>query len=472
MVVDPALDPVLELPPEQIGPALAALPEGQWFDRKSIRIQPQHLAHTEVAFANAEGGTIVVGIHDGRVEGTDAQPQHRNELMQAAIDHTEPPVRVRSTLVECRTDRGQVDHLLVIDIPPSERVHATVRDEVYLRVGDENRRLTFGQRQELVYDKGESHFESTMVRDRTLHDLDAGLLDAFAASLGVADHSRLLHARRLLTPAGAVTAAAYLLFGRTPQDAFPEAYVRVIRYRGRLRGAGVRQELLQDIACEGPMPAAIRDAAEAVREFEPKRRVLGGNGRFEFQGLVPEAAWLEAIVNAVVHRSYSLGGDHIRVEIFDDRIEVESPGRFPGLVHIAEPRRIVRFARNPHIARVCADLGIGQELGEGIRRMFHEMRLHGLAEPVYVQTTGTVRVTLSAVLVDPELAARLPAQYPRILVLLRGEAPVSTGDVAEALGVTRPTAVRYLKAMQDSGIIDWVGKSTRDPRAYWRLHSE
>ena len=90
--VEAAPDPVLELPPEQIGPALAAVPEGQWFDRKSIRTQPQHLAHTEVAFANAEGGTIVVGIHDGRVEGTDAQPQHRNELMQAAIDHTEPPV--------------------------------------------------------------------------------------------------------------------------------------------------------------------------------------------------------------------------------------------------------------------------------------------------------------------------------------------------------------------------------------------
>jgi ATP-dependent DNA helicase RecG len=472
MVVDPALDPVLELPPEQVGAALAALPEGQWFDRKSIRIQPQHLAQTEVALANAEGGTIVVGIHDGQVEGTDGQPQHRNELMQAAADHSEPPVRIRSLLVECRTHRGEVDHLLVLDVAPSERVHATVRDEVYLRVGDENRRLTFDQRQELIFDKGQSHFDGTAVQGLSLADLDPALLGEYGAVLGVPDHRRLLQARSLVTRAGAFTAAAYLLFGRTPQSEYPAAYVRVIRYRGRVRGAGARQELLNDVACEGPIPEVIRAATILVRDLEPKRRVLGGNGRFIWQGLVPEAAWLEGIVNAVVHRSYSLGGDHIRIEIFDDRIEIESPGRFPGVVHIHDPRKIPHFARNPRIARVCAELKFGQELGEGIQRMFREMRQNGLVEPAYMQTSRTVRLTLSAALVDPELTASLPGQYPRILAMLRGETPVSTGDVAEVLGVARPTAVRYLKAMQDAGLIDWVGKSPRDPRAYWRLHSE
>jgi ATP-dependent DNA helicase RecG len=215
----------------------------------------------------------------------------------------------------------------------------------------------------------------------------------------------------------------------------------------------------------------IRSAILAVRRLEPRRRVLERD-RFVQQGLVPEAAWVEGIVNAVVHRSYSLGGDHVRVEIFDDRIEIESPGRFPGLVRITDPRKIVRFARNPRLARVCTDLGFGQELGEGIRRMFEEMRMRSLAEPLYTQTTATVRLTLSAAVVDPELAARLPAQYPRILAMLRADTPVSTGDVAEALGLARPTAVRYLKAMREAGLIEWVGKSARDPRAYWRLHSE
>lgn len=120
---------------------------------------------------------------------------------------------------------------------------------------------------------------------------------------------------------------------------------------------------------------------------------------------MPEPAWLEGLVNAVVHRSYSVMGDHTRVDIFDDRIEIESPGRFPGLADPSTPLAISRFARNPRIARVCADLRFGQELGEGIRRMFEEMRLAGLTAPVYSQTSGSARLMLSCEAVDKELEA-------------------------------------------------------------------
>lgn len=90
-----------------------------------------------------------------------------------------------------------------------------------------------------------------------------------------------------------------------------------------------------------------------------------------------------------------MAGDHIRVEIFPDRIEIESPGRFPGLPSPARPSQITRFARNPRIARVCADLRIAQELGEGIKRIFDEMRFAGLTEPIYKQTRASVRLILS-----------------------------------------------------------------------------
>jgi ATP-dependent DNA helicase RecG len=177
-------------------------------------------------------------------------------------------------------------------------------------------------------------------------------------------------------------------------------------------------------------------------------------------------------VNAVVHRSYSLGGDHIRIEVFSDRIEVESPGRFPCLVKLTDPREVVRFARNPRIACVCADLQYGQELGEGIRRMFEEMQARGLAEPLYSQTPGTVRLTLSAIMVDPKLARQLPPRFLAIIDLIRKGPALSTGDIAEALGLSRPTTIRRLNALKSAGLIDWVGKSANDPRAYWRLHSE
>lgn len=199
---------------------------------------------------------------------------------------------------------------------------------------------------------------------------------------------------------------------------------------------------------------------------------MSRTGTFDDIALVPQDAWLEGVVNAAVHRSYSYAGDHIHVDLFDDRIEIESPGRFPGLVDLERPERMTRFARNPRIARVCADLRIGQEFGEGIRRMFDEMRSAGLTDPLYNQSSGSVRLTLSGDPVHRELDAQLPDATRAIVQALREAERLSTGEVAELIGVTRPTVLRYLQSLQDAGLVAWVGRSKRDPRAYWRLRPD
>nr|WP_269809981.1 ATP-binding protein [Kineosporia rhizophila] len=164
-----------------------------------------------------------------------------------------------------------------------------------------------------------------------------------------------------------------------------------------------------------------------------------------------------------------MGGDHVRVEIYPDRIEIESPGRFPGLANPSRPLEISRFARNPRVARVCADLRIGQEMGEGIKRIFDEMRRVGLTDPVYKQSSGSVRLSLINIpRLDPRLAARLPSKSQDVLDLLRRSArPLSTGDIADALGLSRPATTIRLRALQGERLIQWVGKSLRDPRAVW-----
>ncbi len=174
-------------------------------------------------------------------------------------------------------------------------------------------------------------------------------------------------------------------------------------------------------------------------------------------------------MNAVVHRSYSMAGDHIRIEIFPDRIEIESPGRFPGVFQASDPLGSPRYARNPRIARVCTDQNFGQELGEGIRRMFEEMRLAGLADPLYEQTAASVRLTLLAEPVDRQLEARLPPDARTIIAAIRDAGELSTGEVAERVGLSRITASKRLKVLRDEGLVVWKGKSARDPRASWTL---
>lgn len=463
------VESALAAPSDRTGQLLVELPEDQWFERKSIRIDPRDLADSLIGMANADGGIVVVGLWDGKVEGCDRYTPKRNKLMQASIDYCEPPVRVRQHLIGCIDDRGAEDHLLVIEVQPSETVHSNKRDTVYLRVGGANRRMTFRQRQELLYDKGHASYEAQPLATATMDDLDRPLVEEYAAAVRAPDPVRLLRARELAT-SESLTIAGCLLFASYPQGFLPEAFVRVLRYRGSERGTGSRQQLLEDVRVEGPIPRLLRDAQEAIERLQPIRRALvSTTGRFGDVPLVPPDAWLEGLVNAVVHRSYSVAGDHIRVEIFDDRIEVWSPGRFPGLVDLSDPLATTRFARNPRIARVCADLMFGQELGEGIRRMFEEMRRSGLNDPIYYQTSGAVSLTLLAEPLDRELDSRLSDRARVVMGALRDAGRLSTGEVAEVLDVSRPVAQKELVALRDEGVIEWVGKSTRDPRAYWQL---
>ena len=459
-------------PPAERGRALLGVAEDQWFERKSARITARELADWLIGFANAEGGLIAVGLSNGKVEGVDGAGGRVAAWQQAALDFTVPTVPCKGHLVECVNEAGDADHLFVVEVETSERVHANRKDEVYLRVGDENRRLTFTQRQELLYDKGQASFESTVVAGAELTDLDDQLLGSYAGAVNHPDPARLLAARGLLTRKDELTTAAVLLFARDPQLWFPEACVRVLRYRGTERGTGARQQLLDDVRVDGPIPRQLGQARQEIFRLLPTRRALSATGRFKDVGLVPQDAWLEGVVNAVVHRAYSISGDHIRVEIFDNRIEIESPGRFPGIADTRDPLHVTRFARNPRIARVCADLSFGQELGEGVRRMFEEMRLAGLADPDYFQTAGSVRLTLSYGPVDRALEARLPEGARQLVRLLRDAGRASTGELVEAAGRSRPVVIQQLRALEEAGLVEWVGHSSKDPRAYWTLHVE
>ncbi len=392
-------------------------------------------------------------------------PQAENAIRQAAIDFTVPPVRARtsSRVIDGRT-------LLIIRIEPGETIHTTRSGDCYLRIGDESRKLSLAEQQELTYDRGSQTFESTPVElDPT--ELDQRQLDSYRSAIGSSSSAEMLKARDLVDRRGRLTLAAVLLFDDRPQRDYPSAYVRILKYDDDERGLGSQMTLIEEVRVEGSLPQQIMHAASNIERLIPARQQLVESGRFERVPIIPRDAWMEGLVNAVVHRSYSMMGDHIRVEIFPHRIEISSPGRFPGLVDPSSPLTISRYARNPRIARVCADLGITRELGEGIKRIFHEMQRRGLADPVYRQHASSVTLILKAAdAVDPRVLNRLTKSGRRVLNILRAEGrPLGTGQIAELSGIARPTAKRALETLAKAGLVTWEGRSDRDPRATWRL---
>jgi len=446
--------------------------EGQWLERKGTRIRARALADVLVGFANAEGGLVCIGIDDAVVEGVDRTGRLLNEWRQAAIDFSVPPVRHAFTLLDCTNVRGVADHLVVIEVEASERVHQTSSGDTFLRIGDENRKLGPFEAQELQYDKGDSTFDGRPVPETSDADLDPERVARYLSAIrarGLPEAA--LRARGLLAEhrgRTVPTAAGLLVLGRDPQAHYPEAYVRLLRYAGTSRETGARSNIVGDVRLAGPIPEQIAAARRRLRRWLPTATRLGPGGRFGHQALVPEAAWLEAIVNGVIHRSYAIGGDHIRVELFDDRLEVVSPGRLPGLVRIATIRT-TRFARNPRIARALADLDYGRELGEGVNRMYEEMARAGLPEPAFYQSPASLRITFRADPVSARILALLPAGSERFAEHLVVNGRVTTTQAMQLLGVSRPTAVGYLGRLERSELIEAVRTSPKDPRGYWRL---
>jgi len=372
---------------------ILVLEEGQTFDRKSIKIKPKDLANTVVAMANADGGDIVIGLTDSKreIEGVDYETEKTNDLLRVPFDFCIPTVQVRVERVPCKDKDGRNNHLLVMHIAPSDRVHANQSDEVFLRVGDRSKKLTFEERYTLMSDKGEIKYEESWVRGATMKDIDMSLVKDYVGRLRYGkspldflkeNNGYTVEREGELYP----SAASILLFGKKPQDFFRRAYVRFIRYEGTEEKVGREMNVVKDVIFEGTIRDQIDKAVSFLNTQIKEHSYLGEDGLFVTDEEYPEFVRKEIIVNACCHRDYSISGTDIQVKMFDNRLVVESPGNLPGLVR-PDNIRHTHFSRNPIVARYLKTYGYVKEFGEGVDRMCSEMEALGL-QPIQYRRVG------------------------------------------------------------------------------------
>jgi len=464
--------------------------ESQYFDRKSASISIPKLTEAIIAFANADGGTIAIGLKDRAIEGIDSQGNVKiNDFIQCGFEKCIPSVKYTYEQVDVTKANGNKDRILFLHIEASsDRIHKNSADEVFLRVGDESKRLTFEQRLSLEYDKGERLFEDKVVEECRWEDLDEDLLKDYktAVKFQGEDLLQILYARGLAkrgTDRPLITVAGVLLFAKYPSTFLPNARIRFIRYEGGRAEVGTSMNIVKQEYIEGPLVRQIETARTLVQSQLRTFTALNAlDGKFISIPEYPTFAWQEGIVNAVTHRGYNIQGDDTKILMFDDRMEIASPGKLPNIVNKSNIRE-VRYSRNPRIARVLTEMGWVKELGEGVKRIYEEMKAYFLEEPIYDEPNNqSVLLVLKnnvvmrrqrrqeriGALVSSEWSSLTP-NHKQALEIIYSRGKLTTKEFSDIIDRSANVGRRVLEELVGRGFVRKVASSTNDPNQYYEL---
>ena len=462
--------------------------ENQFFDRKSSRIKPLDIIKHLVAFANAEGGQLVIGIEDDgtitgfNYKGAHAIDEYRNIFL---TELRETPINPRFDVLDVKNNKNKDDKILIISVEvSSDKVVKSYDGRVFLRQNDKSKELNFEQTLQLQYDRGQRYFEDAIVQLSGLDDLDNNLINEYKDIMDISELSseEVLKARNLLID-GKLTNAGILLFGKNPSKFLPQARLRVIKYNGMHQMVGTEINIIKEKTFDGAIPNIIRESREFINTQLRDFQYLDKDGKFKIMPEYPEFAWFEGIVNALTHRNYSIRGEHIKVLIFDDRLEILSPGLLPNIVTI-ENILNQRYSRNPRIARTLCEFGWVKEMNEGVKRIYSEMEKLFLKKPKYTEPNSSVLLVLENNIlnrsirtidkikdkISEEVFDKLSEDEKVVLHFMynTGE-KMTTKKTSELIEKGTTFCRKLLKNLADKNLLEWHGKSQNDRTQYYTI---
>lgn len=373
---------------------LLSLEEGHFADLKSQLITPAKLSRSVSAFANASGGDLYIGID----EDTRKRRRAWNGFLSqedangciALFDGLFPLADgLKLQFLRVKRSRGLV---LSVHCPKTQKVIQASDGKLYVRRGPQNiPQITKAQIRALESAKGVYSFESETVDIPLTRLLASRVLRDFVGEVVPRATPREWLDRQLLVKERKPTVAGILLYDEEPQAILPKRCgLKIFRYK-TVEKEGSRESLaFQPVSIEGSLYTQIAYAVARTTELLEDIQILGPQGLESIE--YPEEAIHEIITNAVIHRDYSIATD-IQIRIFDNRVEVESPGRLPA--HITTKNILQeQFARNGQVVRLLNKFPDppNKDVGEGLNTAFSAMRHLKLKDPVISDTESSVVV--------------------------------------------------------------------------------
>ncbi len=428
--------------------------ESKLIEFKSQLPKFEVLIKTCIAFANAAGGRIVIGVDDKTHEVIGVTDSDRNKIYDDfpnSLYDAAAPTLIAQVYEQNLANKS----ILVIEIPigpkkPYFLKSKGVHNGTYIRVGSSTRKATPEYIEDLSREAQRISYDEEIISVDPHKALSNELITQFVE--GRITKKRLLSERIVKElPANkesyAPTVAGILMFCEAPQDYIPEAMVRCTQFKGV---AG--RDMLQTEDVSGTIDKQASESLSIVSQWITTH--------FEMRGVklkrvfpVPREALREAIINALLHRKYNIPGA-TKIAVYDDRVEIFNPGCFPGLVDMNNLGDGTTYLRNPLLARLAYKLHLVETRGTGIKLIYDSCRKAGLKRPEYHEEGDFVKIIF---FFEPE-----PTTYKdegeSIVALIRMQKEVSAKEIASYLSVSHNTAIRKLAALIKENKVVKVGK--------------
>jgi len=429
------------------------------------------IAATLVAFANADGGELLIGVEDsGDVTGlNDLRAGDIDLLLRAPKSHVHADTPLQSVHATKATLGSRI--VLYFSIPKSNfGIHLTSDGKCLQRRDLESLPVS---PQKISFDRRESRsreYDRDYIDGVSLASLDANLVRVVANQispgmsaekclqyLGLADYDALAGLR--------LRRAALLLFAQHPENVHPRLQVRILKIKGVELGSGANYNVTADVVVRNNVLNLINEAWDQLRTHLVQTK-LGSEARFEITYMYPEHACREALVNAIAHRDYSDEGQGIEIFVFDDRIELRNPGGLlsPISVDDIQAMKGVHQSRNSYISRTLRETGFMRELGEGMRRIFELMKSNELAPPHIESRVDAFSLALfhrpmysaqELLWLEQYERFQLSAEQKAIVLLGRKDSLISPQDIWDRLGLVDTEHYRLLvSSLQKIGVLE------------------
>lgn len=412
-------------------------------------------------------------VRNERLIGISEAADNVSEVLNALHKEFAPPLRpVTINEIEIINRDGSEDKILIIHVQKGQDVHSLKKGDTFVRNGRLNHKIGSEEITRLRYEKGAIKYEDEVTVSLGIDELDGSLLDTYMRDTNSLQQDKW----QFLKDNGLATRvkkdwrlhkAGALLFANNPTIALKsKCGVKISHYYGKERNySGEPNFVTRPFTIEGPLLHQIQKTVQyfqdTVKSSPPK--LVGPS--FLPSLLIPEWAFQEAITNAVIHRNYFLVDD-IQVRIFDDRIEIESPGTYPGYITPRNIRR-ERFARNPVIQRVLNRFSAAPNLdiGEGVDRIFQVMREKNLYEPLYFPAAHRPNTVLLVLFNMQKID-----YWDSVSNYLDDNVRVNNQKVREITGIPDSSKTsRLLKLWVSKGLIEKVETGYRGHTYYKKL---